>query len=372
MSLNCFQIPTNTILYRSICAHTLSCCRVQYLKKLSLDSDGVDQGAVETYKRNIIANDLPVSVYDRAHEWGVADLHKFLADRLKGSPLEILGLQTNESAFYYSTQSLLTNFTKTLKELYLTITDVHEDHSDNENGILDRNLPHICNAVERFTSLKVCSIHVHFNANFAIRSKSLKELRLISFDGSDCSDGAKIHLKEVDCPALRKISVECSTQEFNSHLTNISLISVHCHRLEVLSLSLFRDVFFDTNGLQMHTLSEVICGLKNLKRLCLYGQDFDEEVNVVLNSRSLEEIDVSFSQFALGKCICPKLQVLKCTQISFGDSLSGGIKPVIPFTHSEMKDLVNFQTTRFKICNRKFIGLEAGNDCVVEVEAYDW
>jgi len=116
-------------------------------------------------------------------------------------------------------------------------------------------------------------------------------------------------------------------------------------------------------------LSRAIGQLSKLKKLKVYAL-FKGSCHIY--SSSLEEIDVidCWNGFFIDKCHCPSLKMFKCTHTHKvnGSALSNGIRPVVPFSEEERKDMEAKKVVTMTAGSRTFIGMKVPETCMVSIK----
>jgi len=152
---------------------------------------------------------------------------------------------------------------------------------------------------------------------------------------------------------------------------NVKIAGLHLPLLMNLSDSLeeLELCIFAVEDCTCEDLSRAIGQLSKLKKLKVYAL-FKGSFRIY--SSSLEEIDVidCWNGFFIDKCVCPSLKMFKCahTHKVNGNTLSNGIRPVVPFSKEERKDMEAKKVVTMAAGSRTFIGMTVPETCIVRIK----
>jgi len=145
---------------------------------------------------------------------------------------------------------------------------------------------------------------------------------------------------------------------------HLPLLTSLSDSLEELELNIFA-----SDDCKCEDLSLAIGQLSKLKKLKVFAL-FKGSCSIY--SSSLEEIDMidCWNGFFTDKCVCPSLKMFKCmnTDKVSGNELSNGIRPVVPFSEEERKDMQAKKVVAMTAGSRTFIGMNVPETCIVRIK----
>ena len=148
---------------------------------------------------------------------------------------------------------------------------------------------------------------------------------------------------------------------------NLPLLTSLSDSLEELELIILPKYRLERTS-KLKKLSLAIAQLSKLKKFQLDAR-FDGSFQI--HSTSLEEIETTCGLgFFIDKCVCPSLKMFKCMHVYIVNrpGFLNGIRPVVPYSKEDRKDMTAKRKVAMTAGSRAFIGINVPEACMISIK----